>query len=115
MAETNMFEVVSPLGVINKGTAHIASRLNDLKGKTICELSSNIYNSHISFPLIREMLKELYPDLKIIPYAEINEGLPNSSIITYSGDQAVQAEKEQAIVKIAKEKGCDGFIIGNGG
>lgn len=115
MAQNQMFEVVRPLGEDEKKTANIAPRLNDLKGKTIGELSSNIYNAHISFPIIREMLKERYPDIKIIPFTEINDRLPQQTIVTYSGDTAAQEEKERAIVKIAREKGCEAFIIGNGG
>lgn len=110
-----MFEVVRPTSEDERKIAGIAPRLSDLKGKTIGELSSNIYNAHISFPIIREMLKERYPDLKIITYAEINACLPQSTIVTYSGDVEEQAEKERAIVKIAREKGIEGLIIGNGG
>jgi hypothetical protein len=115
MAEKNMFEVVRPIGESDKKTTNVAARLPDLNGKTICELSSNIYNAHISFPIIREMLKVRYPDIKIIPYTEINESLPQSTIVTYSGDPELQEEKERAVIKIAREKGCEAFIIGNGG
>jgi hypothetical protein len=115
MAENQMFEVVRPIAEAEKTLVNAAARLPDLRGKTIGELSSNIYNAHISFPIIREMLKERYPDIKIIPYTEINESLPQSTIVTYSGDTAAQEEKERAIIKIAREKGCEAFIIGNGG
>ena len=115
MTERIMYEVISPLGGIEKASTQAAPGLNDLKGKTICELSGNMYNAHISFPIIREMLKELYPDIKIIPYTEINAGLPQSTVITYSGNTELQDEKERAVIKTAREKGCDAFIIGNGG
>lgn len=113
--DQQMFEVVRPVSEEEKKAASTSPRLPDLKGRKIGELSSNIYNAHISFPIIREMLKERYPDLKIIPYTEINESLPQSTIVTYSGDAEAQAEKERVIVKIAREKGIEGFIIGNGG
>jgi hypothetical protein len=115
MAQNQMFEVLRPVSGEERKVVNIAPRLGDLKGKTIGELSSNIYNAHISFPIIRDMLKERFPDIKIIPYTEINERLPQSTIVTYSGDIETQEAKERAIVKIAMEKGVDGFIIGNGG
>ena len=115
MTEKNTYEVISPLGRSLKAVTNAAPGLNDLKGKTICELSGNLYNAHVSFPIIREMLKELYPDIKIVPYQEINAGLSQDTVITYSGDTESQEEKERAVVKIAREKGCDAFIIGNGG
>jgi hypothetical protein len=61
------------------------------------------------------MLRQLYPDVNIVPYTEINAGLPQSSVVTYSGNTVLQDEKENALIKIAREKGCDAFIIGNGG
>ena len=115
MSEKNIYEVISPLGLIEKASTNAAPRLDYLNGKTICELSGNLYNAHISFTIIREMLKQLYPDIKIIPYQEINAGLPQATVVTYSGNTELQDEKERAVVKMAREKGCDAFIIGNGG
>jgi hypothetical protein len=75
-----------------------------------------MYNAEISFPIIRELLKKRYPDIrKVIPYTEMNEGLPDSTVMTYSGSIEEQEKKTQAAVAVAMEKGCDAVIAGNGG
>jgi hypothetical protein len=108
-------EVAKPLGEFAVKTVPIAPRLDTLDGKTICELSSNMYNVETSFPILREMLRERYPGIRVIPFTEMNEGLPESTVMTYSGKTADQEQKIDAVVALAKKKGCDAVIIGNGG
>ena len=115
MLEETAYEVVSPIGEFTTPLVPIAPRLDTLNGKTICELSSNMYNAHVSFPIIRELLKKRYPDIKVIPYDEINEDLPGSTVMTLGGKIAVQEEKEQATIARMHKKGCDAVIAGNGG
>lgn len=109
------FQVVSPVGESTVTIIPFAPRLGTLSGKTICELSSNMYNAEISFPIIREMLKKRYPDIKVIPYTEMNEGLPEFTVMTYSGKTEDQEKKTGAAVALAKDKRCDAVITGNAG
>lgn len=110
------FQVLQPSGELTAVAALIAPRLDSLSGRTICELSSNMYNAEISFPIIRELLRKRYPNIKrVIPYTEINKGLPDSTVMTYSGNIEEQEKKTEAVVAVAIQKGCDAIIVGNGG
>ena len=108
-------EVANPLGHSTIKPVSLAPRLGTLNGKRICELSSNMYNAQISFPILRELLRKRYPDIQVIPFNEMNEGLPESTVMTYSGMIADQERKTNAAVSLAKIKGCDAVIVGNGG
>jgi len=110
-----VYKVVSPIGEEPAPLVPIAPRLERLNGRTICELSSNNYNAHVSFPIIRQLLKKRYPDIKVVPYTEINDSLPGSTVKTTGGNVAVQQEKERAAIAVMLEKGCDAVIVGNGG
>lgn len=90
-------EVYDPTGTIEI-TELYAPRLADLNGKTICELSDFEWEDYRTFPLIRELLKKRFPDVKIIPYTEFP--------CTYGAKAAV-------LSKLVKEKKCDGAIVGN--
>lgn len=110
------FQAVRPIGESAVTTGPIAPRLSSLSGRTICELSSNMYNAEISFPIIRELLRKRYPNIKrVIPYTEINKGLPDATVMTYSGNIEEQEKKTEAVVAVAIQKGCDAIIVGNGG
>jgi hypothetical protein len=81
-----------------------ASRLSDLKGKTIGEISNGEHGGwevERTFPLIRQLLNERYPDVKIIPYTEFPSGV-NGIDVDNIGD-------------IVKARGCDAVIGGNAG
>lgn len=108
-------EVTSPVGEMTGKPVPIAPRLDLLNHKTICELSSSMYNVEISFPIIREMLKARFPGLKVIPFTEMNQGLPEGSMMTYKGSTTDQKKKTDAAIALVKEKGCDAVIVGNGG
>ena len=108
-------EIANPLGEFAIKTVPIAPRLDTLDGKTICELSSNMYSAEMSFPILREMLRKRYPGIRVIPFTEMNEELPESTVMTYSGKIADQEEKTNAVVALAEKKGCDAVILGNGG
>ncbi len=57
MKTRKKMEVANPLGELAVKTVPVAPRLDTLNGKTICELSSNMYNAEISFPILRELLR----------------------------------------------------------
>lgn len=114
-AKEPAYEVLSPAGETTITRVPAAPRLDTLNGKTICELSSNMYNAHVSFPIIRELLKKQYPAIKIVPYEEMNKGLPGNTVKILTGDVAEQEEKGRAAVATARANGCDAVIVGNGG
>jgi hypothetical protein len=74
-----------------------------------------MYNVEISFPIIREMLQTRFPGLKVIPYTEMDQGLPEGTMMTYSGGLAEQERKTNAVISLVKKKGGDAVIVGNGG
>jgi hypothetical protein len=101
-------EIVSPIGRESIGKQNLAPRLDTLAGKTIGESWNLDFKGDIMFPIYRELLKERFPDVNFIPYTEF----PKS---TLSGMPEYQKEVSQQIASVAKEKGCDAMISGNGG
>jgi len=100
-------QVVSPAGISAVKIIGAAPRINDLNGKTICEVWNGVFKGDITFPILRKLLKAKYPTVKIIPFTEFYH-LPGSDVPNH------QRELAQQIVASAKEKGCDALISGNG-
>ena len=63
-------EVVSPLGCEAVSLARAVPRLSDLDGKTIGELWNGVFKGDQTFPVIRRLLEQRFPRLKIIPFTE---------------------------------------------
>ncbi len=99
-AQNVELEVFEPTGALEATQLH-APRIDNLAGKTICEIWNGHFEGQRTFPLIRELLKKSWPTVKFIPYTE----LP-------IGRRQIQARD---IGKIVKDKGCDAVIVGNGG
>ena len=99
--------VVSPVGADAVKPSRAAQRLDGLEGKTICEIWNGVFKGDITFPIIRTLLKEKYPELKVIPYTEF----PYAPI---SDNPTQQRQHAQQLAALAKEKGCDAVIFGNG-
>ncbi|MBI4192533.1 MAG: hypothetical protein HY525_18600 [Betaproteobacteria bacterium] len=99
-------EVVSPVGgeVVKQNT--VAPRLADLDGKTICETWTGLFKGDATFPVLRELLKQKYPGAKVIPYSEFP--------VCWADTPASQKALAKKIAALAKEKGCDALISGNG-
>ena len=93
-----ILEVYDPCGSTEKRYVH-AARLDTLNGKTIGELTNALWEYERTFALIRERLKQRFPQVKIIPYSEFPEGVHNIDI--------------EGIGEMVQKKGCDGIIIGN--
>lgn len=100
-------EVVSPVGleVVKRGSS--ARRLGSLDGKTIGEVWNGVFKGDFTFPIIRKMLQQKYPGLRIIPYTEFPH-TPGSDNPTR------QRERARRIAAMVKEQGCDAVISGNG-
>ena len=90
----------NPTGGVEVTQLH-AARLEDLNGKTICELSNDMWESHRTLPAVGELLKRQFPTAKIIPYTE----LPHSN-------DAIDNDKT---INAVKQKGCQAVIVGNAG
>ena len=87
-----------PAGGLEPTQFH-ATRLRDLNGKTICELSNGKWEDQRIFAAIRESLQKRFPDAKIIPLTEFPVG-------------SEQIDKESTIDLIV-QKGCQAVITGN--
>lgn len=103
------YEVLSPLGQKIADVLPTVRHLSDLNGKTVCELDGRGFRANETLPIIREMLTQCYPGVKIIPAGEI-----------YSPDHEDQAVKirEKTLEDLRAallQKGCDAVITGNGG
>ena len=94
-------KVYNPSGAIDTSVLH-APRLDNLAGKTICEISNGSWEDARTFPYIRELLKRQFPTAKIIPLTEA------------IGSRA-QSDDLALVAKVAKEKGCQAAIVGNAG
>jgi hypothetical protein len=93
--------VADPTGALEVTTLH-APRVDDLNGKTICEISTNLtWEAYRTFPVIRGLLQKLYPTAKIIPFTEFPNGSENIDT----------PETADAVVAA----GCQAAIVGNGG
>jgi hypothetical protein len=104
---TERIAVVSPEGEDAVARVRRARRLDALAGKTVCELWNGVFKGDITFPLIRQQLQEQYPGLKIVPYTEFPHA-PGSD------DPARQREHAVHLATLARERGCDAVISGNG-
>lgn len=106
MSET--VEVFSPLGaeVVEKSPS--APRLETLDGKTVGETWNDDFKGDLMFPVYRELLRARFPGVKIVPYTEF----PASP---WKGTPEHQREVARRIATIARAKGCDALISGNGG
>lgn len=95
---TVALDVHNPAGSCEIMQRH-APRLNDLNGKTICELSNGVWDDQRTFPFIRKLLQSRFPGLKIVPFSEFpigSERIDNDSTI-----------------EMLLQMGCDALITGN--
>ena len=100
--------VISPEGLPSGATRNISTHLDTLEGKTIGEVYNNHFKGELMFQTYRRLLKEKYPGVKVIPYDQF-------PIVYVGGDPASQKRIAKDIAAMAKEKGCDALITGNGG
>ena len=102
------YEVISPSGSEAVERKNLAKRLDTLNGKTVAEVWNEDFKGDIMFPMYRELLRERFPDVKIVPYTE----LPFASL---KGTPSYQREVLGQIIAGLKAKGADAVITGNGG
>lgn len=103
-----MESVISPIGGETVGKTGLAARPASLNGKTVGEIWNEDFKGDVMFPAYRELLKQRYPDIKIVPYTELPHGV-------LKGTPAYQREVIGQIARALKDKGVDAVISGNGG
>jgi hypothetical protein len=108
MTEEEKYEVVSPVAEHNIEMITMAPRLDNLEGMTICELWNESFKSNVTFSVIRDLLKNKYPGINIIPYTE----MPKHHMMD---DPEATNEVSSALIAALKDKGCDAVISGNAG
>ena len=98
-----VYEVVWPLGKSAYSILPQESRLSDLRGKTICELSDWLFRAEEVFPMIRETLTKQYADIKFVDYNVFGNvhGPTESEVIA-------------ALPDLLHKHGCDAAISGIG-
>lgn len=98
------YRVVWPLGKLTYQPVNLKPRPADLDGITICELSDYGFKAEIIFPLIRDLLKKRYPDIKFVEYTKFGN--------THG------AQEDEVIASLPeklKAYGCNAVISGVGG
>ncbi|VTU27524.1 hypothetical protein H4CHR_02016 [Variovorax sp. PBS-H4] len=100
--------VISPIGAEAVEQKNLAKRLDTLNGKVVAEVWNEDFKGDIMFPIYRELLKQRFPEVKIVPYTDI----PYASL---KGTPSYQREVLNDIVAALKAKGADAVITGNGG
>jgi hypothetical protein len=100
--------VLSPEGLARSGIINASKSLDTLNGKTIGEVYNNHFKGEQMFRAYRRLLKERYPDVKIIPYDQF-------PIVYVGGDPISQKQTAKDIARLAKEWEVDAIITGNGG
>ena len=100
-------KVISPAGVETIEHKGVAPRLDGLAGKTVGEIWNGVFKGDDTFPVVRDMLKRAFPGINVIPYTEFP---------FFPGDDRPASQQAMAkeIAVLAKAKGCDAVISGNG-
>ncbi len=106
--EREPYKVVSPVGKRHLRARRMPSRLSTLEGKTIGEIWNGGFRGDVTFPIIRAMLRDMYPGVKVIPYTEF------PLVTVPSLKPATKAETLEAVKAAFLEKRCDAVIVGNG-
>lgn len=100
--------VISPEGLQLRAAGAVSRHLDTLAGKTIGEVYNNHFKGEFMFQTYRRLFKARFPGIKIIPYDQF-------PIVYVGGDPASQKKTARDIAVLAKERGVDAIISGNGG
>jgi hypothetical protein len=100
--------VISPEGLPLGVTGNLSQHIDTLEGKTIGEVYNNHFKGELMFQTYRRLFREKFGGVKIIPFDQF-------PIVYVGGDATSQKKIAREIAAIAKEKGCDAIITGNGG
>jgi len=103
-----VYRVVRPTGDVVHPMITQAPRLDTLEGKTICLTSNQGFKSHVTFPVIEKLLRQKYPNLKIIPPEEMPRAVKPPA-------EGAKDPATEAMTAALRQKGCQAVISGNGG
>ena len=103
-----VYSVVSPIGESTVTMISMTPRLHTLAGKTVCMAWNRAFKADIALPAIGEQLKQIYPDITIVPYTE----MPDAPLPSPPDHPHKDAEDLRVALKA---KGCSAFVTGNGG
>ena len=99
-----IIKVVYPLGIQSAHEKDVAASLDDLNGKTIGELWNYGFRGDETFPLIRNKIREGYPDARFVHYEDFGN----------FHDASDAAAVLDGLPARLKALGCDAVIVGNG-
>ena len=102
------FAVLSPEGLPVSSARDVSPPLESLEGKTIGEVYNNHFRGELMFRTYRRLFERDHPGVKVIPFTEF-------PIVYVGGDPASQKRVAKEVAALAKERGCDALITGNGG
>ena len=100
--------VISPEGLPLAASGGLSRHLDTLEGKTIGEVYNNHFKGELMFETYRRLFKERFPGVKVIPFTEF-------PTVFVGGDPASQKKTAREVAALAKARGCDAIITGNGG
>jgi hypothetical protein len=100
--------VISPDGLPREAMKGLSRHLDTLAGKTIGEVYNNHFQGELMFHTYRRLFKEQFPGVKVIPFNEF-------PTVFVGGDPDSQKKTAREIAALAKARGCDAIITGNGG
>lgn len=103
MSAEARYDVLWPLGRKAVQPRAAAAGVADLSGKTVCELWDYIFRGEIIYPHIRARLRERFPGIRFIEYAEFGN---------IHGPR--QREIVAGLAARLKALGCDAVISGIG-
>ncbi|MFC2001135.1 hypothetical protein ACFLUZ_01360 [Chloroflexota bacterium] len=98
------YEVVWPRGQTVAGVIPCAERLDTLEGKTICELSNQIFRANEIFPILEKELAKLYPGIKFVSYDVFD--------VPHGKETGKKTEIVMALPDVLKQLKCDAVISG---
>ena len=102
------YRVVRPTGDVVYPMVEQAPRLDKLENQMICMVSNQGFKSHVTFPVIEDLLRKDYPNLKLI----LPDDMPRAQKPPAMG---AKDRATEAMVAALEEKGCQAVISGNGG
>lgn len=100
--------VVSPEGLQLRAAGTVSPHLDTLAGKTIGEVYNNHFKGELMFRTYRRLLEARYPGVRIVPFDEF-------PIVYVGGDPVSQKRTAREVAELARQRGVDALITGNGG
>lgn len=101
---SDIYEVVYPVGIRAVQDRPVAAPLPDLNGMVIGELWNHGFRGDETFPIIEEIIKEKYPDVRFVSYKDFGN----------FHDPTFEAKMMADLPNKLKKFGVDAVIVGNG-